>query len=111
MKLYKDTRNAKVRRAKEIATALMILIEIPDEINDIDIPEIKYDNITSTKYKLLNWYDDQLLEWFDNINRVANNYNCHINPRKQDVKRLLHGMPLREVCRIFIDEYERGEVW
>ena len=58
MKTFRQTRNYKLHQAKEIARALAALANPPENIDDLDWNEMKYDPSTSTAFKLRNWYED-----------------------------------------------------
>lgn len=110
MAKYRETRKFRVHQAREISRALMALIHPPENMNELDTAEMLYDQSTTTAWKLRNWYEDQLLEWFEHVNRIMSNYD-QIEPRISDVKRLVAGMSVQDVSRLFIDEYEKyGEV-
>lgn len=103
--VFKNTRKQKRMKCESIAKALISLAFIPEEIDILDYKEIQYDPSVSTLYKLRHWYDDQLVEWFDRINKIMSKYNTNIRPREIDVKRLMHGMSINEVCKLFAYEY------
>ena len=105
IKKFKETRVCKLHRAREIAKALAALTNLPEDIDPLDMIEIKFDSETSTAYKLRNWYEDELLEWFDRINNIMAKYP-EVKPRDVDIKRLMSGLSVQTVCRLFIDEYE-----
>lgn len=105
MKLFKETKPFKLFEARQISRALMSLVCIPENMDPRDVCEIKFDLNTSTSWKLRNWYDDQILEWFDHINVIMGKYQ-KVEPRTIDVKRLMSGLSVREVCNLFITEYE-----
>ena len=110
IKRYKDTRPYKLFEARQISKALMSLVCIPDNIDPRDLAVMRFDSESSTGYKLRNWYDDELLEWFDCINTIMDKYQ-RIEPRSIDVKRLMRGMSVSEVSNLFINEYEeRGAI-
>lgn len=106
MKTFRQTRNYKFHQAKEIAKALAALANPPVNIDDLDWNEMKYDPSTSTAFKLRHWYEDQLLDWFEHVNKVMRHYP-EVSPRISDVKRLMSGMSLQDVCKLFVEEYEK----
>ena len=108
---FMNTRKQRIKRCKEIAKALTALIFVPEDIDILDYQEMLFDPETSTSYKLTHWYDDQLLEWFDHINKVMKKYRP-VDARIIDVKRLMSGMSVREVAQLFYQEYkERGVIY
>lgn len=111
MVLFKNTRKRKRIQCENIAKALITLVSLPEDIDILDYKEIEYDQSVSTTFKLNHWYDDQLLEWFEHINKIMMKYDTvDIIPREIDVKRLLHGMSINEVCKLFVYEYINGGV-
>ena len=107
---YKETKAYKLRQAREVGSALMALVYPPEDMDTLDEAEMRFELSTTTSYKLRNWYDDQLLEWFERINLIMTKYK-KLDPRTKDIKRIMSGMSIHDVCGLFLDEYEEfGEV-
>jgi hypothetical protein len=107
---YKETKAYKLRQAREVGSALMTLAYPPEDMDTLDEKEMRFDLNTTTAYKLRNWYDDQLLEWFERVNLIMTKYK-KLDPRTKDIKRIMSGMSIHDVCGLFLDEYEKfGEV-
>lgn len=92
-------------RAKSIAQALVAIVDMPTNIDPLDIAEMQYDPSTTTREKLMTYYDDQLLEWFDIIRKIVNKYEP-LWARKSDIKKLMKGVPVRQVTQEFIRDWE-----
>ena len=104
---FRETKTFKKFEARQIAMALMSLVCIPDDISPLDFAELQYDQTSSASYKLHNWYDDQLLDWFERVNIIVGKYQ-KVEPRSIDIKRLMSGMAVRDVANLFITEYEEN---
>lgn len=92
-------------RAKSIAQALVAIVDIPANIDPLDMAEIQYDPSTTAREKIITYYDDQLLEWFDTIRKIIGKYDC-LCARKSDIKKLMKGVPVRQVAQEFMKDYE-----
>ena len=92
-------------RAKSIAQALVAIVDMPADIDPLDMAEMQYDPSTTAREKIMTYYDDQLLEWLDIIRKIVSKYD-HLSNRKSDIKKLMKGVPIRQVAKEFIRDWE-----